>query len=72
MTAKGPWVGKLSAGKYAICRCFKTATPPYCDGSHRGTGIKPEIIDLEEEKNVAICQCGKTAKSPYCDGSHAR
>ena len=27
------------AETYVLCRCGKTSTPPFCDGSHRGAGF---------------------------------
>ena len=66
-----PYVIECKKGRYAWCACGKSASQPYCDGSHKGTEFNPKIIDLEEDKNVAWCGCKQTCNSPYCDGTHS-
>ena len=38
----------------------------------RTTPVKPELVNLKEEKTVALCACKRSAGGPYCDGSHAK
>lgn len=68
-----PAMVELEAGKtYAWCACGKSAGQPFCDGSHKGSGMAPLVFKAEESKKVALCQCKHTAKKPYCDGTHAK
>ncbi|CAG0912070.1 unnamed protein product, partial [Cyprideis torosa] len=45
---------------------------PFCDGSHRGTGIEPLAFQSENAKDAHLCQCKASGNAPYCDGSHTR
>ena len=61
---------QLSAGRHAICCCGRTGDAPRCDGSHKGTDITPQIVDLDEDQTIAWCTCRGSGKLPMCDGSH--
>lgn len=47
---KLPYVIEEKCGKKAFCTCGLSNKNPYCDGSHKGTGFSPEIIELTEKK----------------------
>lgn len=32
---KGPYILEMEPGKYAWCTCGRSATQPFCDGSHK-------------------------------------
>ena len=69
--AKEPVVVELEAGKeYWWCACGRSASQPFCDGSHEGTGIEPMPFTAEKSGKAWLCQCKRTANPPYCDGSH--
>ena len=62
----------LEAGTHALCVCGKSQNGVFCDGSHKGSGQTPYILQLETAKTVALCNCGQSAARPFCDGSHAK
>lgn len=68
---KKPAVLDLEAGNHAWCACGKSSNQPFCDGSHKGTGIQPIVFKLDEAKRVALCNCKQSANKPYCDGTHS-
>lgn len=67
---KSPYVQDMEPGKYAFCTCGLSAKQPFCDGSHRGSGMSPQIVEVEEAKKVAWCGCKRSGKGAFCDGSH--
>ena len=68
---KIPYVIDEQPGKKAWCACGLSNKQPYCDGSHKGTGMTPVIVEITEARKVAWCGCKYSERAPFCDGSHA-
>ncbi len=68
----GPCVIEVEPGRYAWCACGQSAKAPYCDGSHRGSGVVPKVVEITEKTRVAWCACRRSGAAPFCDGSHAK
>ena len=69
---KAPYVLDLKPGTYWWCACGKSKTQPFCDGSHKGSGIEPVKFELAEATQVALCGCKHSFKKPFCDGTHKK
>lgn len=73
VAGKAPVIVGLEEGKsYAWCACGGSSNQPWCDGSHKGTGISPVVIKAAEAKKAAMCMCKQSGNKPYCDGAHTR
>ncbi|MCF6274093.1 MAG: glutamate synthase-related protein, partial [Rhodobacteraceae bacterium] len=73
IAAKAPVKAELTAGEtYHWCSCGLSKSQPFCDGSHRGTGISPIAFTAEKSETAFLCQCKATTNAPFCDGTHAR
>lgn len=69
---KSPIVQKVEPGTYWWCACGRSKSQPFCDGSHKGTGLGPMKTEITEAKTVAWCACKHSKAMPFCDGSHSR
>ena len=68
---KSPYAVEVEAGrKYFWCACGSSAKQPFCDGSHKGTGLSPVAYEPAASKTLYFCGCKQTRKQPLCDGSH--
>ena len=70
---KGPYAVQVEAGKsYHWCACGHSANQPFCDGSHKGTGMTPMKFEAAETKTVYLCGCKHSGNPPFCDGHHSK
>ncbi len=67
-----PYVTDMKAGKYAWCACGQSKNQPFCDGSHRGSGLGPIIVEIPQPKKIVWCGCKHSHDKPFCDGTHSR
>ncbi len=67
---KKPFVVELEPGTYWWCACGRSKNQPFCDGSHKGTGLEPVRLEVTETKKFGLCGCKQTSTAPRCDGTH--
>lgn len=73
IAGRAPIKVAVEAGKsYWWCACGKSATQPFCDGSHKGSGLAPKEYKPAADGDAWFCACKNTAGQPLCDGSHKR
>ncbi len=71
MAKKAPFAVAVEAGKsYWWCSCGKSATQPFCDGSHKGSSFSPIEHNAKESGTVYFCGCKHSANGALCDGTH--
>ena len=73
VSQKNPYAVEVEAGKaYYWCSCGRSEDQPFCDGSHKGTGLEPVEFTAKESGEVYLCGCKHSNDKPYCDGSHSK
>ncbi len=73
VAAKSPASVQLKEGDtYYWCRCGRSKDQPFCDGSHKGTGLSPLEFKAEQSETAYLCRCKSTGSAPFCDGTHNR
>ena len=70
IVAKFPKAIEMEAGNYYWCACGKSAKQPFCDGSHKGSGITPKRFSVEKDGTYYLCGCKHSKNQPFCDGTH--
>ncbi len=66
-----PYEVALEEGKpYFWCTCGLSENQPFCDGRHKGSGLKSHCFTAEASGKAWLCGCKKTKTPPFCDGSH--
>ncbi|WP_171239623.1 CDGSH iron-sulfur domain-containing protein [Ruegeria sp. HKCCA5491] len=70
---KAPYPVEVTEGKtYFWCACGQSKRQPFCDGSHKDTGVEPVKFNADASKKVFFCGCKHSANPPLCDGSHSK
>ena len=68
---KSPYAVNVEAGKtYAWCSCGGSKSQPFCDGSHKGTGMTPAMFKADKTATVYFCGCKHSKTGATCDGTH--
>ncbi len=72
VAGKGPLVQDVEPGTYWWCACGRSSNQPFCDGSHKGTGLAPKEVKITESGKAPWCMCKHTQTPPFCDGAHTK
>lgn len=68
---KGFYYEVKAGTRYHWCRCGRSNTQPFCDGSHAGSGFLPVVFTAERDEDVIFCGCKHTGTAPFCNGAHS-
>lgn len=68
---KSPYAVELAPGDYWWCACGRSKRQPFCDGTHKGSGMEPVKFSVSEAQKVWLCGCKHSQGKPFCDGSHS-
>lgn len=70
---KAPIAVDVETGKtYVWCACGRSASQPFCDGSHKGSAFTPIAWTAPETARVFFCCCKRSGGKPLCDGTHKK
>jgi len=68
---RAPYPIEVEAGRtYWWCACGLSSKQPFCDGTHKGSGMAPLQYTAAQDGRVWFFGCKHSAKVPLCDGRH--
>ena len=68
---KAPYKVEVEAGKkYYWCSCGLSKNQPFCDGAHKGSGLKSIMFESTESKLIYFCGCKHSKNGVLCDSAH--
>jgi CDGSH iron-sulfur domain-containing protein 3 len=66
----GPYEVAVEEGRtYRWCSCGLSATQPWCDDSHSGTGMEPIEFVAPISAVFHMCGCKNSENKPFCFGT---
>ena len=69
-TSSAPhFIDVIEVETYAWCACGLSRNQPFCDGSHKGSDVKPLTYTAGVSCKVVFCGCKTSAWAPICDGT---
>jgi len=73
MPQQAPYALHLEPGEYWWCACGRSASQPFCDGSHKGGPFTPmKFVVTRKARTQWLCGCKRSKHKPFCDGRHNR
>jgi len=70
---KSPYPVVVEDGKsYWWCASGKSASQPFCDGSHQGGDFTPLEYLAASSGTLYFCGCKHSGNGALCDGSHKK
>ena len=68
---KAPYGVNVETGKdYWWCACGRSASQPFCDGSHKSVGLAPQNLPQLRPSKFGCAGANLSGNKPFCDGSH--